>query len=174
MVINPEISIRYTLPFRLFSQGSRLGARRSTAGILVLLLQVIGCLGLVIIGAICAINAVSGHADLVKPLLPVLLLTVLMIMSAPVTRFVSYRSLRGDRPELRMQFEADENGFRRTIEDVGDVSWRWEATHAIHSNNSVVTIAVRKGAFVFIPRKALSDAEFERLNQMFCEAKKTC
>ena len=174
MELDPEISIRYTLPFRIFAQGSRLGTRRSASGLFVLLLQLVGCLGFITLGIMAGINAASGHLDLVKPVLPLLALAVLLIAFPTVTRFVSYRNLRGSLPELRMQFEADKQGFRRTIENVGDASWRWDATHAVMSDNTVVAIAARKGAFVFIPRAALTDPEFERINQMFREAKRSC
>ena len=174
MFINPEIRTCYTLSLRTFLQGSRLGARRTVAGIFVLVSQIIGCLGAVLLIAISVIDAASGHTDLVKPLLPLLVLAILLIVFPTATRFISYRNLRGNLPELRMQFEADGSGFRRTIENVGDASWRWDATHGIVANSEVVTIVVRKGAFVFIPRGALTDAEFVRLNEMFCRAKGTC
>jgi len=137
-------------------------------------MQICGLIAAVLLGLIFIVNIMSGHAELVKPLLPMFIFPVLLIAYPPILRLVSYRNLRGALPELRMQFEADRHGFRRTIENTGDVSWRWDATHAVLSNSAVVTIAVRKGAFVFIPRTALTDGQFERLKQMFSEAKGAC
>jgi hypothetical protein len=174
MVINPEISINYVLPFQMFSRGSRLGARRSGLGIFVLAMQGFGWLSAIALAVIVAVNAASGHEELAKPLLPMFVFPAFLIAIPPILRLISYRNLRGPLPELHMQFEADEHGFRRTIERTGDASWRWDATHAILSDASVVTIAVRKGAFVFIPRAAMTDAQFVRLKQMFAEAKARC
>lgn len=174
MVIDPEISVNYVLPFRIFSRGSRLGARRSALGIFLIVMQALGWISLVGLALIVIVNVASGHAKLAKPLLPMFVFPLLLVAYLPVLRFISYRNLRGKLAELRMRFEADRYGFRRTIEQAGDVSWRWDATHGVFSDTRVVTVAVRKGAFVFIPREVLTDAQLSRLEQMFSEAKGKC
>jgi hypothetical protein len=49
---------------------------------------------------------------------------------------------------------------------MGETTWLWSATDKISHNEKVVLVSARRGAFVIIPRSAISDAQLSRLRDL--------
>ena len=174
MIENAEISINYSMSYREFVAGHKLAARKSGVLFLVHLIgRFIAPLALFLLVAMCLINWFGGHKEVVRPMLPMVLL--LMFLSSLLWAswrfsFNQLKSAHGQDPQ--MTFQADRVSYSRQIHGMGDLTWLWSATHSISDNPRIVLITVRRGHFLFIPRRVVSDPQLARLKELLRENKR--
>jgi membrane protein implicated in regulation of membrane protease activity len=173
MIANPEISLSYRLTYREFVAGYKLGVRQSLVALFPYILArfvapLVACFFLLM--AITSIT--SGHATDVAGTLPVILLCAFLSVFYFFTWRTAFKRLKRD-PKLdpQMTFQADETSFVRVIEGMGEVTWLWSATDKISHNKEVVLVSASKGAFVIIPRAAITDSQLSRLRELLQQNK---
>ena len=175
MIEEAEISFEYSLSYREFVAGHKLAARKSVVLFLVHLIgRFIAPLALSILVGMCLINWFGGHKEVVRPMLPmVLLLTFLSSLLWVSWRFSFNQLKSAHKQDPQMTFQADRVSFSRQIHGMGDLTWLWAATHRISDNSRIVLISVRRGSYLFIPRRAVSDTQLTRLKELLRENKKS-
>jgi hypothetical protein len=174
MIENAEISFDYSLSYREFVAGHKLAARK---GVVLFIVHAIGrfvapCAFFLLL-AMCLINWFGGHREVVRPMLPLLFLLAFLsslLWASWRFSFNQLKSVPGSDPQ--MTFQADKDSYSRQIHGMGDINWLWSATHRIIDNHKVVVISVRRGSYLFIPRRSMSDAQLLRLKQFLQEHKK--
>jgi hypothetical protein len=168
MTNEPEIAIDYTITYAEFAAGSRLGWRQSLLTFLFYIVAryiafalAVLCLALVIF------SFTHGEPQGGRAFLPVTILLFIIPLTLTWTWRRSYNRLKvakDDQPKL--SFAANGQEFVRQIHGMGELTWLWSATKGFAENKKVVLIAARKGAFIIIPRRALSETQIERLRAM--------
>jgi ABC-type nickel/cobalt efflux system permease component RcnA len=174
MIENAEISFDYSLSYREFVAGHKLAARKSVVLFLVHLIgRLIAPCALLLLVAMCLINLFGGHKEVVRPMLPIVFLLIFLSGLLWVGWRFSFNQLKATHgQDPQMTFQADKDSFSRQIHGMGDLNWLWSATHRILDNKKVIVISVRRGSYLFIPRRSVSDAQLQRLKQFLQEHKK--
>jgi hypothetical protein len=174
MIENPEIIFEYSLSYREFVAGHKLAARKSVVLFVVHLLgRFIAPFTTFLLVTMCLINWFSGHRATVGPILPLVFMFLFLSSILWISwrfSFSQLKSVRGQGPQ--MIFQADGTSFARQIQGMGELTWLWSATHRITENKKVVLISVRKGAYLFIPRRVVSDPQLARLKSFLDENKR--
>jgi len=173
VIENPEISIDYTLGYREFVAGQKLGVKQSVFPLIIhALARFIAPTIVVVLVLMCLVNFFGGHKSTIPPILPLIFLFSLMPSIIWISRRYSYNQLKISRSQPpQMTFQADGISFARQIHKMGDMTWLWSATHSITQNDKVLVIAVRRGAFIYIPRNVITDLQITRLKEMLRENK---
>jgi hypothetical protein len=70
-----------------------------------------------------------------------------------------------------MIFQSNQQAFSRQIQGMGELTWFWSKTSGFSQNKKVVLILVRKGAFIVLPRRAVSDNQLVQLKQAFDQSR---
>jgi hypothetical protein len=173
VIENPEISIDYSLSYREFVAGQKLAVRQSVPILLVhILARYIALAVALLLVAMALINLFNGHGSTVPPIIPLIFLFFLMPSTIWISWRYSYKRLKltPSQPP-QMTFQSDKNSFARQIHMMGDLTWLWSATHSIAQNKRVVIIAARKGAFIILPRRVVTDLQIARLKDLLRENK---
>ena len=173
MIENPEISIDYSLSYREFVAGQKLAVRQSIPILLFhILARYIALAVALLLVALALINLFNGYASTIPPIIPLIFLFFLMPSIIWISWRYSYKRLKLSPSQApQMTFEADKTSFARQIHMMGDLTWLWSATHSISQNKTVVIIAARKGAYIIIPRRVVTDLQIARLKDLLRENK---
>jgi membrane protein implicated in regulation of membrane protease activity len=173
MISDPEISLSYPLTYQEFVAGYKLGVRQSVVALLpYILAQFVAPLVACFFLLLAITSVTSRRAADAAGTIPVILLCVFL----SVFYFYSWRSAfkrlqRDPKQDPQMTFQADDTSFVRAIENMGETTWLWSATDKISHNKKVVLVSARRGAFVIIPRSAISDAQLSRLRDLLQQNK---
>jgi hypothetical protein len=174
MIEHPQVSFNYSLSYRDFVAGQKLAAQKSVFLFVIhAVMRFIAPLAASILIAMCLINYFGGHQSLVRPILPTIFWLLFLSSILTVGWRFSFNQLRpsgGRNPQ--MTFQADETSFVREIHGMGDMTWLWSATHGISSNKRTVLISVRRGAYLYIPRCAVTDEQLEMLKEFWRKNRK--
>jgi ABC-type nickel/cobalt efflux system permease component RcnA len=173
MIEKPSITMEYSLSYSEFVAGHKLAVRQSIPLLAfhIFARYIASAVALVLI-ALAVINIASGHAETVPGILPIIVLVCIIPATIWVSWRIGFRRLKID-PAIdpHMTFQADGTSFARQIQKMGDVTWLWSATHSIAQNKKVVLISVRKGCFIVLPRRVVSDAQLAELKSCLAQAK---
>jgi len=168
MINDPEIVIDYTITFPEFVSGSKLGWRQSIFTLVFYVLARYVATALAVLSSILVISSFSsGLHEAAWRLLPVPLLLFSIPLILTFNWRAAYRRLKmpgSDAPQL--SFAANGQEFVRKIHGMGELTWLWSATQGFAQNKKAVVIVTRKGAFIIIPRRALTETQVERLQAM--------
>ena len=173
MISNPEISLSYPLTYQEFVAGYKLGVRQSPFAIVPYILAhflapLVACFFLFL----AIFSFTSGHRDAVAGTIPIIVLCALMpVIYLYLWRTAFKRLQRDPKKNPQMTFQVDETQFGRSIEDMGETTWLWAATHSISQNKKVVLVSAHRGCFVIIPRRAISDLQVSRLRELLRQNK---
>lgn len=172
MLENPEITIQYSINFQEFVAGSKLAMSKNLLTLLMhLFANFCAPVASILLIAMCLIILAGGKSSGVIPhILPLVFLSLLMSSIFRITWRYSFNSLKLlPNQDPQMTFQAGTTSFARKIEGMGELTWLWSATQGVSQNAKVVIIAVRKGHYLFIPRRVISDAQLARLKQFLAE-----
>ena len=168
MNIQPGVSVEYSLPYKEFAAGYRLGARQNFLVLLFYVLtRYVASILAVFITALFVMSLFDGQRDAAWHMLPLVLLVDLVPLINRWQQRTSFNRLRVSKssdPNLR--FTANDKEFSREVIGMGELKWRWSATQGISHNKTIVVISVSKGCFIFIPRRVLTDTELTQFQQM--------
>ena len=173
MVDTPEISIDYSLTYREFVAGYKLAVRQSIPLLLFNVFARYIASGVVIVLVLmCLVNITGGHAQTVPPILPLILLISVIPASVWLGWRYSFRRLKiNPKVDPEMTFQANESSFGRQIHKMGELTWLWSATHSVSEDKKVVVISVRRGCFIVLPRRVLTDGQILRLKELLSKNK---
>ncbi len=168
MINVPEIAIDYTITFPEFVAGSKLGLRQSIFTLVFYVLARYVATTLAVLSSILVVSSFSsGLRQAGWGLLPVPVLLFSIPLVLTFNWRGSYRRLKVSKTsEPQLSFTANQQEFARQIHGMGELTWLWSATQGFAQNKKAVVIVVRKGAFIIIPRRALTEAQIERLRAM--------
>jgi hypothetical protein len=174
MIENPEISIDYSLSYSEFIAGQKLAVRQSVFPLIIhILARFIAPTIVALLVLMCLVNFFGGHKSTIPPILPLIFLLSLMPSVIWISWRYSYNRLRlSSLQSPLMTFQADKTSFARHIHQMGNLTWLWSASNSIVQNNRVVLIAARKGCFIIIPRRVVTDPQIARLNELLKENKR--
>jgi len=166
---NPEISIDYKLTYRDFVAGQRLGVRQGVFTLIIsFLTRYVATTVAVIISIFMIIFVFKGQSSIAIGVLPVVIPLWLIPISVWLTWRYGFRRFKnGESNEPQMSFQADRSSFVRHIKGMGELTWLWSATLGVYKNSRVVLVMARRGSFIIIPRRAISDAEISLLEDMW-------
>lgn len=168
MINDPEIAVDYTITFQEFVSGSKLGCRQNVFTLIFYVLARYVATALAVLFSILVIfDFCSGQHEAGWGLLPFPLLLFGIPLILTFNWRASYRRLKMPGSEApQLSFAANRLEFTRKIYAMGELTWLWSASQGFAHNKKAVVIVVRKGAFIIIPRRALTDSQMERLRIM--------
>jgi len=175
MIEQPEISIEYKLTYRDFVEGQCLGSRQSVVFLVVgIFARYIATAIAVALSAMSLLLIFSGKWPAARGILPLIVMVWFIPISVWLTWRYSFARLRNTGSRIpQMLFLANQTYFVRQIQDMGELTWLWSATQKVVSNKKVVLILARKGCFIIIPRRYISDAQISLLEEMWRQARKS-
>jgi hypothetical protein len=165
MISDPEIAIDYTITYQEFVAGLKLGWRQSFSTlVLYAFARYLAPTVALFFFVLVVFDFSTGLHEAGWQLLPVPLLLLSIPLFMTFNWRGGYRRLKVSKTsEPQMSFTANQREFARQIHGMGELTWFWSATKGFAQNKKAVLIVVRKGAFIIIPRRALTEAQIERL-----------
>lgn len=163
----PEVNLTYTLTYPEFKAGAKLGMRQNVPIYLIYLFaRYLGAAGGLLLLVLALFSFFDGQRSAAWHLLPGCLLLLLLPLIYAWQWRTSFNNLREDKSSpANVCFRADALGFVRRLGNMGELSWRWSASKGVSANQRVILIAARKGAFIIIPRRVVSDAQLQLLRE---------
>jgi DNA-binding helix-hairpin-helix protein with protein kinase domain len=169
LLANPEISLEYSLTFRDFATANKLGVRQHFFIFLIhIIARYVATTLAFLLFSLIIITFFHGPRATIPSMLPLPFLLLLMPAAIWIGWWTSYKRYK-QKPSVdpQMRFQADRTSFVREVQGMGELTWLWAATHGIVKNKKVVLVVARKGAFVIIPRRAISDEQIALLEEMW-------
>lgn len=168
MINDPEIAVDYTITYAEFVAGSKLGWRQSFLTLAFYILARYLATALAVLFFVLVIFSFFGGLHQAGwYLLPVPFMFLAIPLILTFNWRVGYRHLKLSKTsEPQLTFAANQQAFTRQIHGMGELTWHWSATRGFAQNKRAVLIVVRKGAFIIIPRRALTASQIERLRAM--------